>query len=83
VISYSTFLGASRADFGLALAIDAAGNAYVEGSSSDPNFYDGAEGFITKLDANGSVVYTTSLGGLGIQHVWGVAVDSDRISLFT
>jgi hypothetical protein len=57
------------------IAIDGAGNAYVAGSTESPAFpttpgafqpeYAGgsSDGFVTKFDASGSVVYSTLLGG--------------------
>ena len=37
-LSYSTYLGGTQDDAGLAIAVDAAGNAYVAGSTLSPNF---------------------------------------------
>ncbi len=71
---YSTYLGGSNGDFGNAIAADAAGNAYVTGSTTSSDFplmnpYQSTLGgkidaFVTKLNANGNgLVYSTYLGG--------------------
>jgi hypothetical protein len=83
---YSTYLGGSDQDYGgapaqepgKAIAIDAAGNAYITGQTKSTNFptanaFQGAnagaaDAFLTKLNANGSaLVYSTYLGGNGTQ----------------
>lgn len=38
VLSYSTYLGASGADVGRGIAVDAAGSAYVTGDASSADF---------------------------------------------
>jgi hypothetical protein len=65
---YSTYLGGSASDLGAAIALDAAGQVYVAGSTSSADFPTtpgaltaGAVGgaFVTKLDANGTgLVYS-------------------------
>ena len=89
---YSTYLGGSDTDSATAIALDAAGDAYVAGStiSSDfpvtagvfqtvnnaPEFLSNA--FITKLDTTGSaLVYSTYLGGSGGDSANGIALDQD------
>lgn len=71
---YSTYLGGTGADQGLAIAIDVSGAAYVTGSTSSTNFptenaYQGAiagaqDAFVSKLAQDGaSLSYSTYLGG--------------------
>jgi hypothetical protein len=72
---YSTFLGGFQFDDALAIAVDAAGNAYVGGETGSSNFpvtagaFDTTpngefDAFVTKLSATGSaLVYSTLLGG--------------------
>jgi len=83
---YSTYLGGSGDDVPLAIAVDGAGSAYVTGGtfSSDFNTLNPIEGdsvdldvFVTKLSANGSsLVYSTYLGGDGVDVAYGIAVNS-------
>jgi Beta-propeller repeat len=69
---YSTYLGAGNAADDI--AVDAAGSAYVTGVTGpglpttpgafDTSSNDGADAFVTKLDATGSaLIYSTYLGG--------------------
>lgn len=72
---YARFLGGSGLENGQAIAVDSAGNAYVVGFTSSPNFPTtpgvfqpnnggGADAFVTKLNAAGSaLVYSSYLGG--------------------
>ena len=77
-------------DDGFAIAIDSSGNAYITGSTSSSNFptmnalqptfggtCGGINGFVTKFNASGSaLVYSTYLGGAGVNSGNGIAVDS-------
>ena len=86
---YSTYLGGSGSDEGLAVAADSSGNAYVVGhtQSTDfplvnpvqPNFgggdFQGGDAFALKLNAAGSLSYSTYLGGSGADRANAVAVD--------
>lgn len=88
VLSYSTYLGGSSgADYGQALAVDAAGSAYVTGQTCSTDFpaSGGAQtavggncdAFVTKLTPDGSdLVYSTYLGGSGSDGGFGIAVDA-------
>lgn len=83
---YSTYLGGSGNDDGLAIAVDPSGNVYVTGDTSSDNFptlkamqaarAGGLDAFVTKLDATGSLAYSTYLGGSGDDNGFGIAVDA-------
>ena len=83
---YSTYLGGSWDDSGSGIAVDAAGSAYVAGSTISPNFptqspYQAAhqgdsDVFVTKLTpAGNALVYSTFLGGRGRDYGYAIAVD--------
>jgi hypothetical protein len=86
-LAYSTFLGGSAGESGSAIAVDAAGNAYVTGGTNSVDFpttpgaFDRSrnsvvDAFVTKLSADGSgLVYSTFRGGSGDDNGWGIAVD--------
>ena len=97
-LSYSTYLGggdpggysSGAADWGLSIAIDPSGNAYVTGVTYSVDFplqypYQDASSdivsglanaFVTKLNASGSeLVYSTYLGGTA--EDWGRGIDVD------
>ncbi|MCS7261128.1 MAG: SBBP repeat-containing protein, partial [Anaerolineae bacterium] len=85
---YSTFLGGNGNCEGAGIAVDSSGNAYVTGRTYSANFpttpgsldrvFDGGEdGFVVKLNANGSnLIYATFLGGGSMDEGWDIAVDS-------
>jgi photosystem II stability/assembly factor-like uncharacterized protein len=82
---YSTYIGGAGDDFGFGIAVDAAENAYVTGQTSSPNFptkppfpfLDSTSIFILKLNPTGNaLVYSTLLGGIGIDTGKAIAVDS-------
>jgi hypothetical protein len=86
---YSTYVGGSNSDFGNAIAVDGSGNAYVTGYTYSANFLvfplgkvlqgtpgGGADGFVTKLSATGSPLYSTYFGGTGDDSGNAIAVDS-------
>jgi hypothetical protein len=77
---YSTFLGGIGTDFGVGIAVDRDGHAFVTGGTQSPDFpttegaFDtsfngGSDAFVTKLNRDGSdVVYSTYLGGTGLDN---------------
>jgi hypothetical protein len=77
---YSTYLGGSGGDGGGGIALDAAGNAYVTGSTLSTDFPTtpgafqtayggGGDAFVTKLNPTGSgLLYSTYLGGSGFDE---------------
>jgi hypothetical protein len=85
---YSTYLGGTKEDDGVGIAVDSEGSAYVTGQtlSTDfpavnaiqPTFGGGVyDGFVAKINAAGSaLVYSTYLGGSGNDSGGGIAVDS-------
>ena len=90
-ILYLTYLGGSNADNGNAIAVDAAGSAYVVGTTLSRDFpvtsgaaqqnFGGAgifgDAFVTKLDPNGaSLVYSTYLGGSSDDVATAISVDA-------
>ena len=87
-IVYATYLGGAGADAGLGIAVDAAGSAYVVGSTNSQNFpvtagavqnrlAGSSDVFVAKLSPDGSsLVYATYLGGMGFDTASAIAVDS-------
>jgi hypothetical protein len=86
---YSTYLGGSGVDFGTGIVVDSATNAYVTGDAGSSNFptTPGAfqttrvgsfeNAFVTKLNPGGTaLVYSTYLGGSGVDFGRGIVVDS-------
>jgi len=88
---YSTYLGRSQSDIANQIAIDGSGNAYVVGKTNSPDFYvNGTNAafkashsgtnytaFVTVLEAGGSsLLYSTYLGGTGIDEASAIALDS-------
>jgi len=83
---YSTYLGGGGSG-GTGIAVDAAGNAYVTGDTDcgyfpttpgafQPSSGGGIDAFVTKLDSLGSaLVYSTCLGGAGLDVGLGITVD--------
>src|SRR5262249_17370647 len=70
VLVYSTYLGGTGSDSGSGIAVDAAGNAYVTGTTGSANFpttpgafqtaLRGGDAFVTKLNPTGTAaVYST------------------------
>jgi uncharacterized protein (TIGR03437 family) len=87
---YSTYLGGSNTEHSAAIAVDAGGNAYIAGYTMSSDFptanglqtkFGGgppSTGFVTKLGADGSMVYSSYLGGkpTGNDGAWGIAADA-------
>lgn len=82
---YSTYLGGSSYDDGLAVAADPAGHAYVTGIAPSADFpvrhalqpvrRGITDAFVAKIaPAGGTLIYSTFLGGSGYQFGMGIAV---------
>ena len=86
-ILYSTYLGGLRYDGATGIAVDAAGQVYLTGSTESANFPTVAplqatlrgekDAFVARLAADGqALVYSTYLGGTGNDFAEGIVVDS-------
>ncbi|MGI8784554.1 MAG: SBBP repeat-containing protein [Acidobacteriota bacterium] len=89
-LSYSTYLGGSGLDVGLAVAVDSAGNAYLTGTTYSTDFptrnalqtglagrTGAADAFVVKVNPSGSALhYSTYLGGSGSDTGSAIAVDA-------
>jgi hypothetical protein len=83
---YADYLGGSNEDYGYAVALDAANNVYVTGSTASSDFpmvnpfqgtYPGSfNAFLTKISPDGSsLLYSSYFGGNGSDVPSNVAVD--------
>jgi Tol biopolymer transport system component len=94
-IEYSTFLGGADVEYGYGIAVDAAGSAYVTGTTTSVDFpvvagsYDTVSEFpiaayVAKLSPDGSaLVYSTNLGGTQEDEGRGIAVDETGAAYVT
>jgi hypothetical protein len=75
-LDYSTYIGGTSYDFGTSITIDSNGNAYTTGVTGpsisfpttagayDTSYNGETDGFVVKLDQNGSnLIYSTFIGG--------------------
>jgi hypothetical protein len=86
---YSTYIGGSRSEGGLGIAVDASGSAYVSGGSASSDFpstpgafdesHNGNEDvWVAKLNPSGTaLVYATFLGGSSPEGDFGAAITVD------
>ena len=85
-IIYSTYIGGAAQDSATAIAVDAAGDAYVTGFTDSKDFpvvnalqptnRGQVNAFVVKLDPSGSLVNSTLLGGRAADYGSSVVVDS-------
>lgn len=89
-LAYSTYLGGSSGNLASGIALDSSNNAYVTGITVSADFPTtggvvqplpggGGEddGFVTEVKADGSAwVYSTYLGGSGVDDALSIAVDA-------
>ena len=91
---YATYLGGIANDSASAIAIDAAGNAYIAGTTFSTDFpttnpFQGAKGaqqdaFVAKINPTGTAwVYSTYLGGNNVDEGNGIAVDASGSAYVT
>src|SRR5579872_3207606 len=91
-LSYSTFLGSTANEAARGIALDAAGNVYIAGSTTSidlptvsalqPNFSGltasivTGDGFVAKFSPAGALLYLTYLGGTRDDGISAIAVDA-------
>ena len=87
-VVYTTYLGGNNSDTGRGIKVDAAGNAYLVGTTSSANFPTTSgviqgiasgpnDAFVAKLNATGSgMLYATLLGGSGGDSGNAIAIDA-------
>lgn len=92
---YSTFLGGGSYDIGTSIAVDISGAAYISGATHsldfpvtpgvfDANLSGDADGFIAKLNSDGSqLAYATFLGGNNYDEIKSIAIDSSGSTYIT
>jgi hypothetical protein len=85
VLAYSTYLGGSEWDWPNAIKVDRIGNAYICGFTGSLNFPTttgqmvpggSSDAFIAKIRPDGSLEYSTFLGGVGADTAQALAVDA-------
>ena len=92
---FSTYIGGELDDWGMRPDFDAAGNAYMAGYTQSlgypttPNSFQpthgggGFDAFVTKFNPTGTeLIYSTFIGGTGVDYARGLAVDSDGWAVF-
>ncbi len=85
-LEFSSYMGGTGNDSANGVATDAAGNGYITGLTSSTDFptsnaYQGSNAgandvFISKFNANGTLAFSTYLGGVGGDYGYGIAVDT-------
>jgi len=88
-ILFSSYLGGSLDDQPFGLSVDVFGNIYIAGETISPNFplvrplrsgleqTTATDAFVTKISPDGTIVYSSYLGGKGADHAWDVTSDPD------
>jgi hypothetical protein len=84
---YSTYIGGSSNDYGNGIAVDSNGAAWITGETASTDFpllnaaqatygaNNGANAFVTRLNASGALQFSTFLGGSN--YTWGQSVAVD------
>ncbi len=91
---YSTYFGGARTDYGNGIAVDGSGCAYISGYTYSPDFptqsafdnsySDSSDAFVAKLSSAGNaLIYSTYIGGIGIDGSSGIAVDGSGCAYIT
>jgi hypothetical protein len=85
---YCTYLGGNLGDSGLGIKADGLGNAYVAGATWSSNFpvfhalqaknRGEQDAFLTKLDPDGRLIFSTYFGGGGFDSAIAIALDGEN-----
>lgn len=88
-VLYSTYLGGSFEDYGESIALDGSNNIYIAGRTQSDDYptlaaiqpnragmYQDEDLFVSKISADGSLAYSTYLGGSDLDSVRRIAADS-------
>jgi uncharacterized protein (TIGR03437 family) len=94
---YQRYLGGSVYDAANAIAVDSAGDAYIAGVTQSPDFPvtaggnfasapaspNGQRSFVTKLDPEGNVIYSATIGGAAASSAQAIAVTAAGQAIVT
>ena len=95
ILLYSTYLGGADIQYGQSIAVDDQGHAYVVGyvnSTGFPvtpgafqtTFSGNVDAYVTKFSPNGeSLVYSTYLGGSGVDRGYSISLDDEYCAYVT
>jgi parallel beta-helix repeat protein len=84
---YSTYIGGTGTDYLYGVGVDGTGNIYLAGRTNSTNFPTTAgayqttnaggdyDGYVTKFDSSGNLVYSTYFGGTSLDQANDIAVD--------
>jgi hypothetical protein len=83
-LAWNTFLGGGGYDSGYAITLDGSNNVYVAGASSSSwgtparAYTAGTDGFVAKLQSDGSLAWNTFLGGGGYDSGYAITLDGSN-----
>ena len=89
---FSTYLGGDNEDSAEGITVDSNGVAYITGGTLSGNFHasvyqlsnaGGSDAFVTKLASDGSLMYSTYLGGNGDDYGHDIALSNDGSTCVT
>ncbi len=84
-VTYSTYFGGSGADYGISVAVNASGDAFVAGATDSASILGtntgatGSDAFVTEIGPTGTLIFATYFGGSQDEFPGGIAIDSQGI----
>ncbi|MFX1518047.1 MAG: SBBP repeat-containing protein [Promethearchaeota archaeon] len=86
---WSSYLGGSRNDGGMGIHVDSEDNIYVVGITNSVDFpvtglnnsHGGSDGFVTKFDPDGTLVFSMCIGTAGEENLEGSVMYSDILTV--